>query len=438
MGGTGIGSGRANGRRAVFLDRDGVLNRMWGDGDARRPPRELAELRLMPGAAQACERLRQLGYLLVIITNQPDVARGTLPLNAANVLNREIASVLKVDDVRVCFHDDADNCECRKPRPGMIFSACDALGIDPTRSFVIGDRWRDVLAGQAAGCNTVLLDGSESERLSCAPSHHAFSLEDAVRYIEAHDVSRDVVPLSGLRVKIFADGADEPTIRALSADPLVKGFTTNPTLMRHAGVDDYEGFARMAITVAAGRPLSLEVFADDFDEMEAQALTIASWGQNVFVKIPVTDTRGNPSYDLIRRLAHAGVQLNVTAVFTLEQVRAAADALAEAPRAFVSLFAGRIADTGRDPVPHVENAVRALEGHGRVELIWASPREVLNLIQADAAGCHVITMTRDLIAKTRLIGKDLSEYSLDTVRMFFEDAQRAGYHIRSPLDSAPV
>jgi transaldolase len=248
--------------------------------------------------------------------------------------------------------------------------------------------------------------------------------------------SGDVTDLHELRVKIFADGADRAMFLELCANPLISGFTTNPTLMRKAGVEDYRRFARDVLELVTERPVSFEVFADEFAEMEEQALEISSWAENVFVKIPVTNTRREPSDDLLRRLAAAGVRVNVTALMTVEQVERVSACLADAPAGFVSIFAGRIADTGRDPVPYVQRAVAVLAAHPHLELIWASPREVLNVYQADAAGCHVITATSDVLAKLHLAGKDLEEFSVETVQMFYDDARAAGYSL-SPQLVAP-
>jgi transaldolase len=236
---------------------------------------------------------------------------------------------------------------------------------------------------------------------------------------------------SQLRVKIFADGANRDGIAELCALPWVRGFTTNPTLMRRAGVADYEAFAREILELVRERPISFEVFSDEATAMEEQARTIASWGDNVFVKIPVTDTRGQSSADVARRLSAAGVKLNVTALMTAEQVAMVAEWLANGPAAFVSLFAGRVADTGRDPLPIMSAALDVLRAHPQVELIWASPREVLNIVQADAIGCHVITVTHDLLRKVPTLGKDLDEFSLETVKMFYSDGQAAGYALRT-------
>jgi transaldolase len=232
-----------------------------------------------------------------------------------------------------------------------------------------------------------------------------------------------------LRVKIFADGADLPGMMEMYAKRYIKGFTTNPTLMRKAGVADYPAFARQVLQAIPDRPISFEVFSDEFREMERQAREIASWGPNVYVKVPVTNTRREPAYDLIHRLSHEGVKVNVTAMMTLEQVSAVANALNSSTPANVSVFAGRIADTGVDPVPLMSEAVKRLKATPKAELIWASPRELLNVFQADAIGCHIITVTNDILKKLSLVGHDLSEYSLDTVKMFYDDASQAGFAI---------
>jgi transaldolase len=232
-----------------------------------------------------------------------------------------------------------------------------------------------------------------------------------------------------LRVKLFADGADRAGILRMYANPLIRGFTTNPTLMRQAGVTDYEAFAKDILSAVRDRPISFEVFADEFAEMERQAFKISSWGENVYTKIPVTNTRRESSVELVRCLVRRGVKLNVTALMTLRQVKDVAAALAGGPPAYVSMFAGRIADTGRDPVPIMAEAVDILRPYPNIELIWASPREVLNIFHAEAAGCHIITATHDLLHKLALIGKDLDDHSLDTVKMFHRDAAQAGYKI---------
>jgi transaldolase len=237
-------------------------------------------------------------------------------------------------------------------------------------------------------------------------------------------------PLKNLKVQVFADGADLDSILALYRNPLIKGFTTNPTLMRKAGITDYPKFARAVLAAIPDRPISFEVFADEFNQMEEQAREIASWGGRVNVKIPITNTRGESSAPLVRRLARAGVSLNVTALMTLKQVQEIVPCLESGPPSYVSVFAGRIADTGRDPVPMMAESVRILHDFPNIQLIWASPRELLNVFQADEIGCHVITVTPDVLNKLRLVGRDLNDYSLDTVKMFFTDAQSAGFRLR--------
>lgn len=230
-----------------------------------------------------------------------------------------------------------------------------------------------------------------------------------------------------LKVKIFADGADKNAILKLYKNPLIQGFTTNPTLMKKAGITDYEAFARDLLESIPDRPISLEVFADDFDEMERQARKIASWGSNVYVKIPVTNTRAESAAPLVAKLTREGIQLNVTALLTLDQVREICSALSGGAPACISVFAGRVADTGRDPIPMMAEAVDIMRPHPQMELIWASPRELLNVVQAAQVGCHIITATPDILAKLSLVGKDLTEYSLDTVKMFRSDAVSSGF-----------
>lgn len=236
-----------------------------------------------------------------------------------------------------------------------------------------------------------------------------------------------------LGVKVFADGADLASIIDLLGNPVIQGFTTNPTLMRAAGVVDYEAFAKELLAVVPDRPISFEVFSDDPDEMEWQAVRIASWGEHVYVKIPVTDTAGQPTAPLLRRLVADGVKVNVTALMTIPQVEWVVDCLAGGPPAYVSVFAGRIADAGVDPIPTMVRALEIMAPEPQIELIWASPREVLNIVQADQIGCHVITVTHDLLKKLPSLGRDLDEFSLDTVRMFHRDAEHAGYRLDLPL-----
>lgn len=232
-----------------------------------------------------------------------------------------------------------------------------------------------------------------------------------------------------LNIKIFADGADKAGMLEMYAKPFIEGLTTNPTLMHKAGITDYKAFAKDILAVIKDKPISFEVFSDDFAEMERQALEIASWGANVYVKVPVTNTKQEPSYPLIKKLASQSVKLNVTAIMTLGQVHDVVEALDPTVPSYVSVFAGRIADTGRDPLPLMAAALELVKTAPAAELIWASPRELLNVFQADAIGCHIITVTHDLLKKLSLVGYDLERYSLDTVKMFYKDAMAAGFQL---------
>lgn len=236
--------------------------------------------------------------------------------------------------------------------------------------------------------------------------------------------------LQNLRVKIFADGADKAGMVSLNSNALIKGMTTNPTLMRKAGIQNYEAFAKEILAVVTAKPISFEVFSDEFPEMRRQALKIASWQKNVYVKIPITNTRGESALPLVRQLAGEGVQLNITAILTLDQVRSTAEALNPAVPSVVSVFAGRIADTGRDPGPMMRQCLEMLEARPKAELLWASVREVLNIFQADECGCHIVTVPHDILGKAlKLSGMDLSALSLDTVKMFAQDALAAGFSV---------
>lgn len=233
--------------------------------------------------------------------------------------------------------------------------------------------------------------------------------------------------LNALRTKIFADGADKAGMLDMYANPLISGFTTNPTLMQKAGISDYEAFAKDILAHIPDKPISFEVFSDDMEEMKQQALRIATWGDNVYVKIPVTNTQGHSTAKLVHYLASQGVKQNVTALMTLDQVAEMTEALKDGPAACISVFAGRIADTGVDPLPLMQDCVQLMSVAPQLELIWASPRELLNVFHADAVGCHIITVTNDILKKLSLIGKCLQEYSLETVQMFRNDAVKAGF-----------
>ena len=231
-----------------------------------------------------------------------------------------------------------------------------------------------------------------------------------------------------LKIKIFADGANVTEMKKVYSEGIVKGFTTNPTLMKKDGVKDYVVFAKDVLSEIKDMPISFEVFTDDFESMERQAREIGSWGDNVFIKIPVTNTKGEPSYKLIKKLSDDGMKLNITAILTLEQIEYVSKNINEKTPAIVSLFAGRIADTGRDPIPYIKESLNILKGNSNAELLWASSRELLNIFQAEECGCHIITVTNDLLKKLQMVNKDLKELSLDTVKMFYNDASSAGYN----------
>lgn len=235
--------------------------------------------------------------------------------------------------------------------------------------------------------------------------------------------------IQDLKTKIFADGADKATMLEMYQKPFIKGLTTNPTLMNKAGIRDYRAFCKDILSLIKDKPLSFEVFSDDFKEMERQALEIASWGDNVYVKIPITNTKSEPCYSLVKKLAKEKVKLNLTALMTLDQVSHVVESLDVSVPSYISIFAGRVADTGRDPLPIMKSALDIMKINPLSELIWASPRELLNIFQADDIGCHVITVTNDILKKLSLVGYNLDKYSLDTVKMFYNDAVVAGFKL---------
>lgn len=235
--------------------------------------------------------------------------------------------------------------------------------------------------------------------------------------------------IKDLKIKLFADGADKQDMLQMNADPLIQGLTTNPTLMKKAGISDYESFSREILKDITSKPISLEVFSDDIEEMEYQARIISSWAPNVYVKIPITNTKREFTYDIINRLSNDGVKLNITALMTLDQVRGVVSALNSDVESYISVFAGRIADTGIDPAPIMKESLDIMKINQKSELIWASPRELFNVIEANNIGCHIITATTDILKKLDLLDYNLDEYSLDTVKMFYQDALEAGYKI---------
>jgi transaldolase len=429
QGGEGLVGQRSAGRRAVFLDRDGVLNATRLRDGRPRPPATAKELHILPGVAQALHQLRRAGFLLIVVTNQPDVGAGLIPRAVVESMHARLRRSLPIDDVRVCWNR-AD--PCYKPRPDMLLAAAADWGIGLEQSFMVGDRWRDIVAGKSAGCYTILVGNGYGEPLPMQPNARFDDLGSCVPHIlNAGLQPRESHMLDQLKIKIFCDGASLPKMLALAQHPWIRGFTTNPTLMRKAGVSDYRAFAREVLLAIVDRPVSFEVFADDLAGMEAQAREIASWGRNVNVKVPVTNTQGVSTAPLVARLAGDGIVINVTAVFTLDQVREVAECLDARTPAIVSVFAGRIADTGADPVPLMRAARNILAAKPKAELLWASPRELLNVIQAEETGCHIVTATDDLLSKVNLLGKDHGAFSLETVQMFYRDARAAGFCIET-------
>jgi transaldolase len=422
-------------RRAVFLDRDGVLVVPEMRDGRSFAPRHLEAFGFYPEAKTALDRLKEAGYLLVVVTNQPDVGNGLISQSTIERMNDRILRELPIDRIEVCSHTKTEECKCRKPKPGMLLTAARECHIDLKNSFMVGDRASDVAAGVAAGCETVFIDLDYVSELKPQSPHHTVrsiaEAADIILGVEPKDRRPPMPRVRELKVKIFADGADFKGILDMQKNPLITGFTTNPTLMRKAGVSDYEAFARKLLENIGDHPISFEVFADDFPTMISQGRAIASWGKNVNVKVPVMNTKGEFTGPVLRTLASDGVELNVTAIMTTDQVRAVSAVLEPAVPSIVSVFAGRVADTGIDPVPLMLECKKILSARPKAELLWASPRELLNIFQADEIGCHIITCTNEMIAKLNLVGKDLVEYSRETVQMFHRDATASAFSIDS-------
>lgn len=420
--------------KAVFLDRDGVINRAVVRDGKPYPPDSVDELEILPGIVERLQSLKNRGFEIIVTTNQPDVSRGTQTREQVEAIHAAIKSALPVDEFVVCWHDDRDGCDCRKPKPGLLLRPMIEQSMKSADCFMVGDRWRDVEAGRRAACRTVFIDYGYREKQPEPPADKTVgSTEEALNWIlkqtQTREGEAEMKSISDLRIKIFADGADKAGMLEMYGKPYIKGFTTNPTLMRKAGIQNYEAFAHEILQAIPDRPISFEVFSDEMAEMKPQALKIASWGPNVYVKIPVTNTKGVSSAPLIAELAKQGVKLNVTAMCTLKQTLEVSAALAGGPPSVISIFAGRVADTGRDPVPMMSAAVEILRDHPNIELLWASPRELLNIFQADAIGCNIITVTNDVLKKLPLVGKDLTQYSLETVQLFYNDATSAGFKL---------
>ena len=384
--------------------------------------------------ADACAELDRAGLPLIVVTNQPDIARGRSTRADVDAFNAALRSQLPITAVVVCPHDDGDDCACRKPRPGMLVESAAALGFDLAASVMVGDRWRDIAAGRAAGTSTVFVDHgyAESARADVAADLTVPALLDAVPYILDRSLSSEQpihdAPHPTSRVKIFADGADLDGIRRLAADPMIQGITTNPTLMRAAGVADYEAFAHDVLAAVGGKPVSFEVLSDDFDEMEKQALRIGAWADNVYVKIPVTNTKGERTATVLRNLASSGVRVNVTAVFTPQQVAWILDAHRGRP---AELRLGvRRAHRRRRRRPDPRDA----RGPGRARV---RPRHRVDLGQPSRGAehrpgrrdrlSHHHRDARPAQEAGRAWARISTQFSLETVQMFRRDAEAAGY-----------
>jgi transaldolase len=419
-------------QKAIFLDRDGVLNALvyYASHDEWESPRRPEDVVLLDGVADAIRRIHDLGYLVFVVSNQPSAAKGKVTRAELDAVHEELVRQLgdaPIAQFFYCYHRAEDACDCRKPRPQVVLQAAREYDLDLRGSWFAGDQDGDIGCGRRAGTRTALLQYARSKPKRGA-EHADLTFNDLthfVRWLVQQDSSMSV----NLRIDLYADGANVGEMKAARESGIVKGFTTNPTLMRKSGINDYEAFAHEALAAVEGMPISFEVFADDFAEMERQARLIATWGDGVFVKIPVTNTKGESAVPLIRTLSSAGVKLNVTAILSLEQVRAVVDALDADTPAIVSVFAGRVADTGRDPVPLMTEALAIVKEKPKAQLLWASPRELLNIMQADACGCHIITVTPDLLKKLSGVGRSLEDVSLDTVKMFFNDASAAGFRL---------
>lgn len=428
-------------RPLILLDRDGVLNKMviepeHGVADSPLHPSQVV---LMAGVAEALARLTEAGYGLVVVSNQPAAAKGktsreNLEAVHARVIAQACARGARILGSHVCWHRAEDDCSCRKPAVGLLQAALQAHPEHARAgAWMVGDGLTDVQAGRTLGLHTAFIG-----KMFCAACKQLDDTVGPADHIAPHlpafvdhllgTAATPVGPLaSALRVRVFADGADLVTLRRRAADPRIAGFTTNPSLARKAGVNGYERFAREALAVAEGRPLSIEVVADDADTIAAQARRIHGWGDNAYVKIPVTTSRGEPLWPLAGRLSQEGVKINLTALLPLWQVAQAAEVFRGGAPSIVSVLAGRVADAGIDPVGHMR-AARAIcrAADPAIELLWASPREVYNVVQADHIGVDIITLTDDLLCKLHLLGGDLDAVSLDTVRGLKADADLGG------------
>jgi len=431
-------------RKAIFLDRDGVINRLIYNPDnlEYESPHSEKDIELYPGTLPALKQLKDMGYLLFIVSNQPSFAKGKASLEAIQAIHKKIHKQLldfgvEFTEYFYCYHhpngivaEYSYDCQCRKPKPYFLLQAKDKYCLNMADSWMIGDCDLDIQCGLSAGVKTIAISEEKSKQRRGSMKAHfcTNNLMEAVEVIFKQE-KRMRRPLEGLKIKIFADGADISAMKRAYQEGIVKGFTTNPVLMRKANIIDYEKFAREALREIPDLPISFEVLSDDFSSMEREARKISGWGRNVNVKIPITNTKGESSIPLIHKLSLDGLFLNITAILTVEQMKEVAEAISPRARTIVSVFAGRIADTGRNPIPYIKKGIELLKANPQAELLWASCRELLNIFQAQMCGCHIITVTDDILNKISLIGKDLDLLSLETVDLFHKNAQSGGYKI---------
>jgi transaldolase len=384
--------------KAFFFDRDGILNKAIVKNRKPYSPKFPHQLEKNYEILNLIKHLKKNKFIIIVITNQPELSRGGLFKYSSIFMNFLIEKYFLIDEIFVCGHNKKDRCNCRKPKNGMLISAAKKWNIDFKKSFLIGDRWKDIEAGNSVGCKTIYID-------------YNFKMNKFNN------------------TKIFADGADFNEMIKLSKTSFVKGLTTNPSLMRKNGISDYESFAKKILKKIKKKPLSFEVFSDNIDEMKEQALKINSWGKNIYVKIPITNTKKKSTAKLIKYLTSKNIKVNVTAVMTLKQVKEVLKNLNPKIPSYISIFAGRIADTGRDPVPTMQAALKLMKKNKNCELIWASTREIYNIYQSSQIKCHIITVTADLIRKFPLLNYNLERYSLDTVKGFRSDAVKSKFKI---------
>ncbi len=401
---------------------------------------------------EAIKILTDLGYGLAVATNQPAAKQNKTTHENLLAVHEKVLRLAqshggKILSSHICFHRAEENCICRKPKTKLLEDAIAAnKDYSAAGGWMIGDGVTDVMAGALLGLNTGFV-GKEKiefhkvfEEYGVFPTHWGKKLLNFANYIRLrmathktgdHKVSTVQAPsIFKNKIKIYSDGADMASLLEMANNPNVHGITTNPTLMKKAGIAKYKEFCIEVLSKVKDKPISFEIFADDLVSMKSQALEISSWGKNVYVKIPVTNTEGVSTAPLVKELSHLGVRLNVTAILTIGQVYTVCEALKGGAPAVVSVFAGRVADTGRDPMPVMAAASELCRAAGEnIELLWASTREVFNVIQAEQAGCDIITVAPDMIKKMSMLNMDLLQLSIETVRMFKRDADQAGFQL---------